>query len=243
MKLKRECGDGKGENSSKDNSERRPSDSTKPKSLIKPVESGGKTRGVKKVSLCDDNSVEKLKKQPNFYAKGAQIRSVFFTKKPMILLVYKEAYFNTNDLDSSIPSVDVSLMEEFDDIFPEDTPIGLPPLKGIEHQIDLVPEASIPNHPAYRSNLEELQRQVDELMMKGYIRESMSPCVVPVLLVPKKDGTWRMCVDFRGVNNITVKYRDPIPRLDEVLDKLHGSCIFSKITYHSSITKSVASKS
>ena len=68
MKLKRECGDGKGENSSKDNSERRPSDSTKPKSLIKPVESGGKTRGVKKVSLCDDNSVEKLKKQPNFYA-------------------------------------------------------------------------------------------------------------------------------------------------------------------------------
>ena len=139
--------------------------------------SGGKTRGVKKVSLCDDNSVEKLKKQPNFYAKGAQIRSVFFTKKPMILLVYKEAYFNTNDLDSSIPSVDVSLMEEFDDIFPEDTPIGLPPLKGIEHQIDLVPEASIPNHPAYRSNLEELQRQVDELMMKGYIRKSMRPCV------------------------------------------------------------------
>jgi hypothetical protein len=66
MKLKRECKDGKSENSREDNGERRPSDLTKPKSLIKPVNSGGKTGGVKKVSLGDDNSVEKLKKQPNF---------------------------------------------------------------------------------------------------------------------------------------------------------------------------------
>jgi hypothetical protein len=69
MKLKRECEDGKSENSHEDNGERRPLDSAKPKSLTKPVESGGKTRGVKKVSLGDDNSVKKLKKQPNFYAK------------------------------------------------------------------------------------------------------------------------------------------------------------------------------
>jgi hypothetical protein len=100
---------------------------------------------VKKVSLCDDNSVEKLKKQPNFNAKGSQIRSAFFTNKPMILLVYKKAYFNTNDLDYAIPSVAVSLMQEFDDVFPGDIPNGLPPLRGIEHQIDLVPRASIPN--------------------------------------------------------------------------------------------------
>jgi hypothetical protein len=176
--------------------------------------------------------VENLKKQPNFYAKGSQIRCAFFTNKPMSLLVYKEAYFNTNYLDSAIPSVAVSLMQEFDDVFPEDIPNGLPPLTGIEHQIDLVLGASIPNRPAYRSNLEEtkeLQRQVDELMMKGYIRESMSSCAVPVLLVPKKDGTWRMCVDCRAVNNITVKYRHPIPRLDDMLNELHGSCIFSKI--------------
>ena len=152
MKLKNECEEEKSENSREDNGERRPSDSAKPKSVIKPVQSGGKTRGVKKVSLCDDNSVEKLKKQPNFYAKGSQIRSAFFTNKPMILLVYKEAYFNTNDLDCAIPSVAVSLMQEFDDVFPEDIPNGLPPLRGIEHQIDLVPGASIPNRLAYRSN-------------------------------------------------------------------------------------------
>jgi hypothetical protein len=87
---------------------------------------------------------------------------------------------------------------------------GLPPIRGIEHQIDFIPGAVIPNRPAYRSNLEEtkeLQRQVKDLLSKGYMRESMSPCAVPVLLVPKKDGTWRMCIDCRAVSNITMTIR------------------------------------
>ena len=73
----------------------------------------------------------------------------------MILLVYKEAYFNINDLDHIVLSVAISLLQEFDDVFHDDTPSGLPSLRGIEHQIDFVPGASIPNRPAYRSNPEE----------------------------------------------------------------------------------------
>ena len=117
-------------------------------------------------------------------------------------------------------------------MFPhEDACTGLPPLR-IEHQIDFVPGATLPNMAAYRTNPTEskdIQRQVEELMDKGYVRESMSPCLVPVILVPKKDGTWRMCVDCRAINKITVKYRHLIPRLDDKLDELYGANLFSKI--------------
>jgi len=109
---------------------------------------------------------------------------------------------------------------------------GFSLIRGIEHQIDFVPGASIPNRLAYRSNpkeTKELQRQVGELMSKGYIQESMSPCAVPVLLVPKKDKTSQMCVDCRAINNITVKYRHPISKLDDMWDELHGFKLFSKI--------------
>ena len=172
------------------------------------------------------------RKQKNFYAKVSEIKRAMFSNQLMIVLLYKEALLNTNELDLALPISIVSLLQEYEDVFPEETPHGLPPIRGIEHQIDFIPGASIPNRPAYRSNPEEtkeLQRQVGELLEKGYVRESMSPCAVPVLLVPKKDGTWRMCVDCRAINNITVKYRHPIPRLDDMLDELHGSCIFSKI--------------
>ena len=105
-------------------------------------------------------------------------------------------------------------------MFPQDLPEGLSPLRGIEHQIDLIPGSQIPNKPVYRTNPQEaleLQKQVDELLAKGYVRKSISPRAVPTLLVPKKDRTWRMCIDSQSVNNITIKYRFPISRIDDML--------------------------
>ncbi|KAG7572494.1 Integrase catalytic core [Arabidopsis suecica] len=175
---------------------------------------------------------ERVKKNPNFYAKAGEVKQALYSKRPMLLFVFKQALTSLSDLAPVLPSEMKSLLQDYQDVFPEDNPKGLPPIRGIEHQIDFVPGASLPNRPAYRTNpveTKELQKQIDELMEKGHIRESMSPCAVPVLLVPKKDGSWRMCVDCRAINNITVKYRHPIPRLDDMLDELHGSCIFSKI--------------
>ena len=84
----------------------------------------------------------------------------------------------------------------------------------------------------------ELQRDVQELIDRGYVRESMSSCSTLALLGPKKDDNWRICGGSRVINNIIVKYRYHIPRLDDILDKLHGSKIFSKINLRSGITRS-----
>jgi len=89
----------------------------------------------------------------------------------------------------------------------------------------------LPNRPAYKSNPQEtkkIQTQVEELVNNGWVQESMSPNVVPVILVAKKDDSWRMCIDCRALNNITMKYRHPILKLDDLLDELYSACIFSK---------------
>jgi hypothetical protein len=103
----------------------------------------------------------------------------------MFALVVTEA----NGGEQELPPQIVSLVEEFSDVAPAEFPSGLPRMRDIQHCIDLVPGAAIPHKAAYRMSPkehEELQRQVQELLQKGYVRESMSPCAVPALLVPKK---------------------------------------------------------
>nr|GEW88922.1 hypothetical protein [Tanacetum cinerariifolium] len=112
------------------------------------------------------------------------------------LLMIKE-----NPVTATAPLSMVPLLNEFKDVLPEEIPAGLPVIREIQHWIDFLPEASIPNKPAYRMNpkeFTELHRQVTELLEKGLIRESMSPCAVPALLVPKPGGTFRMCTDSRA---------------------------------------------
>jgi hypothetical protein len=128
------------------------------------------------------------------------------------------------------------ILQEYADVFPSEVPAGLPPLRGIEHQIDLILGASLPNCAPYRTNpkeTKEIQHQIQELLDRGYVRESLSPCVVLIILVPKKDGSWRMCVDCRAINNITIRYHHPIRRLDDMLDELSGVVVFSKVDLHS----------
>ncbi|GKE08125.1 hypothetical protein Tco_1411676, partial [Tanacetum coccineum] len=108
--------------------------------------------------------------------------------------------------DREISEAMIPLLEEFSDVFPDELHDGLSTLRDIYH-IDLEPG----------------------IISKGYVCESMSPCVVPALLTPKKDGTWPMCVDSRAINKITMRYMIPIPRLDDLLDQISGATIFTKL--------------
>ncbi|WVZ56670.1 hypothetical protein U9M48_007164, partial [Paspalum notatum var. saurae] len=130
---------------------------------------------------------------------------------------------------------DVPVVREYPDVFLEELP-GLPPVRAIEFAIDLIPgTAPIAKAPYRMSGKEydELKKQLDELLEKGFIRDSVSPWGAPVLFVKKKDGTMRMCIDYRDLNAVTIKNKYPLPRIDDLLDRLKGAKHFSKIDLRS----------
>ncbi|GJV29209.1 putative reverse transcriptase domain-containing protein [Tanacetum coccineum] len=130
---------------------------------------------------------------------------------------------------------DVPIVQDFLEVFPEDLP-GIPPTRQVEFQIDLIPGAAPVARAPYRlapSEMKELSDQLKELSDKGFIRPSSSPWGAPVLFVKKKDGSFRMCIDYRELNKLTVKNRYPLPRIDDLFDQLQGSSIYSKIDLRS----------
>ncbi|GJV81520.1 hypothetical protein Tco_1517390 [Tanacetum coccineum] len=126
---------------------------------------------------------------------------------------------------------EIVMVRDFLEVFPDD-PFGLPPIRDIEFRIELTPGAMPVAKSPYRltpSELEKLSRQLKEFQDKGFIRPSSSPWGALVLFVKKKDGSFRMCIDYRELNKLTVKNRYPLPKIDYLFDQLQGSQFFSKI--------------
>ena len=134
------------------------------------------------------------------------------------------------------PSIsDIPTVSDFPDVFPKELP-GLPPQREIEVVIDVVPGATLASITPYRMapvELKELKFQLQELLEKRFIRPSVSPWGAPVLFVKKKDGTLRLCIDYRQLNKLTIKNKYLLPRIDDLLDQLKGTSIFLKIDLRS----------
>jgi hypothetical protein len=135
-----------------------------------------------------------------------------------------------NQLDASQGS-EVPVVNELQNVFPEELP-GMPPDRDIEFVIELKPGTT----PIYKTpsrmatpELAELKEHVKELLEKGFICASSSPWGTPVIFFPKKDGTQRFCMDYHALNEVTVKNKYPLPRIDDMFDQLRGACVISKI--------------
>ncbi|KAL0539828.1 hypothetical protein IC582_024049 [Cucumis melo] len=140
---------------------------------------------------------------------------------------------DTREVDVSLSSEPV--VRDYPDVFPEELP-GLPPHREVEFAIELEPGTVPISRAPYRmapAELKELKVQLQELLDKGFIRPSVSPWGALVLFVKKKDGSMRLCIDYRELNKVTVKNRYPLPRIDNLFDQLQGATVFSKIDLRS----------
>ncbi|MCO5594938.1 hypothetical protein L7F22_048973 [Adiantum nelumboides] len=138
-----------------------------------------------------------------------------------------------HEVESNLSKLDkdrATFLNGFSDCFSDSLPDELPPERLEDHRIDLVPGSSPSNRPPYNAaQQKEIMSQINELLEKGLIQPSSSPFCSPVLLVQTKDGSWRMCIDYHALNKNTIKNRFPIPRIDDILDRLQGASLFSRV--------------
>jgi hypothetical protein len=173
--------------------------------------------------------------KPSYEIISAQRVHKFIRKdqvKAVVLGIIHAETPNHTQQDSSRSKDANDILEEFRDVFPPKLPNSLPPRRDIDHRIEL-DQSSLPiSKGIYRMSpgeLDVLKTQLEELLTSGFIQPSKSPYGAPVLFVKKKDGSLRMCVDYRALNKITVKNRYPLPRVDELFDRLRGAKYFSKL--------------
>ncbi|GJR37571.1 putative reverse transcriptase domain-containing protein [Tanacetum coccineum] len=169
--------------------------------------------------VCDEKVVRIPYRDEKYIQKGCQVYLAQVTSK------------KAEDKSEEKRLKDVPIVREFPEVFPEDLP-GLPPARQVEFQIDLVPGAAPVARAPYRlapSEMQELSTQLQELSDRGFIRPSSSPKGAPLLFVKKKYGSFRMCIDYRELNKLTVKNRYPLPKIDDLFDQLQGSRVYSKI--------------
>jgi hypothetical protein len=153
-----------------------------------------------------------------------------FVVEPVVTVEGVANRVKVNQLDASQGS-GVPVVNEFPDVFLKELP-GMPPDRDIEFVIELKLGTTPIYETPYRMatpDLAELKEHIKELLEKGFICPSSSPWGAPVIFVPKKDGTQRLCMDYRALNEDTIKNKFPLPRVDDLFNQLHGVCVFSKI--------------
>jgi hypothetical protein len=122
----------------------------------------------------------------------------------------------------------IKIVCEYPDVFLEELP-GMPPDRDIKFSVELLPGTAPISKRAYRMDVKdliELKQQIEELLEKGFIRPSSSPWGAPILFVNKKDGSRRMCVNYRNLNEVTIKNKYPLPRIEDLFDQMRGAKVF-----------------
>src|SRR4030067_2895271 len=180
-----------------------------------------------------------MEKSVMFGNPNKKMESNFLTASQVEASVADEAQlflmFASLKVDKEKGSSELPVVNEFLDGFPDEV-ADLPPEREVDFSIDLVPGTSPVSMAPYRmsaTELSELKKLLEELLEKKFIRPSVSPWGAPVLLVKKKDGSMRLCVDYRQLNKVTVKNKYPLPRIDDLMDQLVGAKVFSKIDLRS----------